>query len=126
LDRDRAKAAALVSSLDDRIPCRIGDIADLSTMDGVVNCTPLGMDGYSGSPVTDGLFPQNRWAFDAVYTPVETQFRAQALATGAAFLSGYELFYHQGIHAFEIFTGHRIENSRGLRNTLRANPRLLA
>jgi shikimate dehydrogenase len=57
--------------------------------------------------VPEGAFPRATWAFDAVYTPVDTPFRAQALAAGAAFLSGWELFFRQGIDAFALFTGSR-------------------
>jgi shikimate dehydrogenase len=73
--------------------------------DGIVNCTPLGMVGYPGSPVPADLFGPQRWAFDAVYTPVETLFKQQAEAAGLKVLSGYELFFHQGVDAFRIFTG---------------------
>ena len=48
-----------------------------------------------------------RWAFDAVYTPVETTFKRDAEAAGVKVLSGYALFFHQGIDAFEHFTGRR-------------------
>jgi shikimate dehydrogenase len=78
------------------------------------------MHGYPGSPVPDGAFPAGAWAFDAVYTPMETPFRAQALSAGAAFLSGYELFFHQGIQAFEIFTGVRVDDPGALRALLDA------
>ncbi len=73
--------------------------------DGIVNCTPLGMAGYPGSAVPlDGLGPQS-WAFEAVYTPINTPFKLAAEAAGLRVLSGYELFFHQGIEAFRIFTG---------------------
>ncbi len=46
-----------------------------------------------------------RWAFDAVYTPVDTEFLCDARAGGLETLSGYELFFHQGVDAFKLFTG---------------------
>lgn len=75
------------------------------SIDGLVNCTPLGMIGHPGSAMT---LPQMRgadWAFDAVYTPVDTQFLQQADEVGARTLSGYDLFFHQGVDAFRHFTG---------------------
>ncbi len=63
------------------------------------------MAGYPGSAVPlDGLGPQS-WAFEAVYTPINTPFKLAAEAAGLRVLSGYELFFHQGIEAFRIFTG---------------------
>lgn len=109
IDTDGARAAALAHAVTEAgqgaTKGSAGDIAAVAAADGVINCTPLGMHGYPGSPVPEGLFPKAVWAFDAVYTPVETPFRDQALAAGARFLSGWELFFHQGIDAFEIFTG---------------------
>lgn len=73
--------------------------------DGIVNCTPLGMVGYPGSAVPLDLLDRQRWAFEAVYTPVDTPFKLAAEAAGLKVLSGYELFFHQGVDAFRIFTG---------------------
>ena len=113
IEKDEAKAAelarAVTAAAEGRTRGRVGTLAALEGADGVVNCTPLGMVGYPGSPVPEGAFPQAAWAFDAVYTPVDTPFRAQALAAGARFLSGWELFFHQGVDAFEIFTGRRLD-----------------
>jgi shikimate dehydrogenase len=72
---------------------------------GVVNCTPLGMTGRPGTAVPADLLGGQAWAFDAVYTPSDTPFLLAARRLGIATLSGYELFFHQGIRAFELFTG---------------------
>lgn len=111
VDQDALKAETLARSLhqaaEGRIRVRVAGLEALASAEGVVNGTPLGMVGYPGSPVPDGAFPPAAWAFDAVYTPTDTPFRAQATAAGARFLSGWELFFHQGVDAFEIFTGRR-------------------
>lgn len=124
VDTNAATATALAATISKagkgKTTARTGSMADLSTSNGVINCTPLGMHGYPGTPVPDGAFPGNSWAFDAVYTPMDTPFRAQAEAAGAEFLSGYELFLHQGIHAFEIFTGRCVEDLATLRTMLAA------
>jgi shikimate dehydrogenase len=73
--------------------------------DGIVNCTPLGMVGYPGSAVPLDLLGSQRWAFEAVYTPVDTPFKLAAEAAGLKILSGFELFFRQGVDAFRIFTG---------------------
>jgi len=72
---------------------------------GVVNCTPVGMVGYEGTPLPRKLMAGAKWAFDAVYTPVDTQFLKDAEAEGLKIISGYELFFYQGLHAWEIFSG---------------------
>ena len=40
--------------------------------DGLVNCSNLGMHKYPGSAFDAELIDSQRWAFDAVYTPLET------------------------------------------------------
>ena len=72
---------------------------------GVVNCTPVGMDGHPGSPLPDGAWRGREWAFDAVCTPMDTQFLRDAEAAAVRTLSGYELFFYQAHHAFALFHG---------------------
>ncbi len=121
LDRDASKAQSLAEGL-----AAIGagaprvvlarDVAEaLHGADGVVNATPVGMVGYGGTPVPGDLWPGRAWAFDAVYTPVDTQFTVEAAAAGVNVLSGYELFFYQGVQAFEIFTGHSVDAQAQLR-----------
>lgn len=112
-DADAGKVASLAGALARQFPrlglgaAGPGQISDLSGFDGVVNCTPLGMVGRPGSVLPPGTKGAPVWAFDAVYTPDRTAFRAQVEALGAAFLSGRDLYFHQGVQAFEIFTGVR-------------------
>ena len=73
--------------------------------DGLVNSTPIGMVGIGGCAFPPATIAGRRWAFDAVYTPVETPFMAAAAAGGLDLLSGYELFFYQGVDAFRHFTG---------------------
>ncbi|MBW6506550.1 MAG: shikimate dehydrogenase [Rhodobacteraceae bacterium] len=107
-DTDAAKVASLASAIRGHAAVGVSaaDPASLHTLagfDGVVNCTPLGMIGRPGSPLPEGVTGRPVWAFDAVYTPADTPFRAQLTGLGAAFLGGYELYFHQGLRAFEIF-----------------------
>ena len=123
VDKDAAKAEALAAAVSAAgLPARVAGTRALEGADGVINCTPLGMVGYGGTPVPEGAFPPGGWAFDAVYTPMDTPFCAQALAAGAKFLSGFELFFHQGVHAFEIFTGTRPGDLEDLRRILLSMP----
>jgi len=108
-DRELALAGDLTAQFPDAAVRSAGPerLADLGGLDGVVNCTPLGMTGRPGSPLARGAAGAPAWAFDAVYTPDRTPFRAQTEALGAEFLPGSDLYFHQGVQAFEIFTGLR-------------------
>jgi shikimate dehydrogenase len=86
--------------------------------DGLINCTPLGMVGYGGSAFPAELIPGRRWIFDAVYTPVDTPLLQTAVAADVSAMSGYELFFNQGVDAFCIFTGQKVDY-RELREALR-------
>ncbi|MDO5657266.1 MAG: shikimate dehydrogenase [Paracoccus sp. (in: a-proteobacteria)] len=121
-DPDAARAKALASALAGfapDLPVDLADSIDQATdgAEGLVNSTPLGMVGYDGSAF--GVLPPASWAFDAVYTPEKTQFLEDARAAGIDTMSGYELFFHQGVDAFRHFTGHEVDAS-ALRKELRA------
>ena len=77
--------------------------------DGVVNGTPVGMYFQPGTPVELMAIGDQRWIFDAIYSPVETQLMTRAAEQGLARISGLDLFLGQGIDAFEVFTGYRLD-----------------
>ena len=87
------------------------DVADsaedaVDGVDGVVNGTPVGMYFQPGTPVDLAAIGDQRWLFDAIYSPIETELMARAAEMQLARISGFDLFIGQGIDAFEIFTGH--------------------
>jgi shikimate dehydrogenase len=123
-DRDHHKAEMLAASITAAFATISVDIAGsiedaASGADGLVNCTPLGMAGHPGTAIPKRVIGSQRWAFDAVYTPVETRFLLDARAAGLDVISGYELFFHQGVNAFKIFTGHDVDQA-ALRRALNA------
>jgi shikimate dehydrogenase len=67
------------------------------------------MVGKGGNAFPAAVLPGKRWAFDAVYTPIDTPFLVEARAAGIAAMSGYELFFHQGVDAFRLFTGREVD-----------------
>lgn len=69
------------------------------------------MVGIGGCPFPEATIAGRRWAFDAVYTPVDTSFMVAASAAGLELLSGYELFFYQGVDAFRHFTGEEVPES---------------
>lgn len=96
-----------------------GSVDAMRRADGVANCTPMGMHGHGdGMPVGSQVLADAKWAFDAVYTPANTPFLNAAAKRGLACLSGVELWFYQGIHAFERFTGCVIEDETALRTAL--------
>lgn len=115
VDSDTNKAQTLAAQLADAgIACQAHAPDVMSTLpvsDGVINCTPLGMAQYPGSALPVDLLGQQTWAFDAVYTPLETTFLQAAKAAGLVVLSGYELFFYQGIDAFKHFTGFDVDET---------------
>lgn len=109
-ERDLPKAQALADALRAVAPgLRVTVGADAAALAqgaaGLVNCTPVGMVGYEGTPLPAAAMDAPAWAFDAVYTPVDTQFLHDAAAAGARIITGYELFIGQGVDAWAIFTG---------------------
>ena len=79
---------------------------------GLVNCSPVGMVGHDGTPIPREYMQGAAWAFDAVYTPLDTRFLKDAAATGLDALGGYELFFHQGADGAEIFLGRSVDRAR--------------
>ena len=109
-DRDGAKAQQLacdLNALDPQTVVTAVDDLDVATAncDGLLNGTPVGMVGYTGSAFEPKATDQAVWVFDAVYTPIETMFLQNAKAAGAQIISGYELFFFQGVHAWRHFSG---------------------
>ncbi len=124
VDSDRGKAQALAEALAPvagamRVTLSNDIVAAAQGADGLVNATPLGMDGI-GNAIPDEALAGRRWAFDAVYTPESTPFLVAAAAHGLAIMSGFELFLFQGIDAFAFFTGAAVD-AEALRAALRAN-----
>jgi shikimate dehydrogenase len=121
-DPNRARATALAQSIDAvdagmgvDVCGSLGEAA--RGADGLINCTPLGMAGHPGTAVPAALMVGKKWAFDAVYTPVETEFLKKARTAGLAVMSGYELYFHQGVDAFRLFTGREVDQT-ALRDVL--------
>ncbi len=107
---DPSRASALADALKAVRPGLVtstgSDAAALAAgTGGLVNCTPVGMIGYDGTPLERIAMTGAAWVFDAVYTPLETQFLNDAAQEGLQIIYGYELFIGQGVDAWRIFTG---------------------
>lgn len=116
LEVDQQKAEALASVLRTAQPglnvtTSNAPVNCIPGAEGLLNCTPLGMGGYGGTPLGPEWMQDAEWAFDAVYTPRNTTFLGDAAANGLKTLSGYELFFYQGIDAFRHFTGQHVDEA---------------
>lgn len=114
IDLDRAKAEDLKARLSKAAPALrvtlIDDAESLSgEIDGFINGTPVGMVGYEGTPLSRRYLAGANWAFDAIYTPLQTRFLQDAAAEGLAVIGGYELFFHQGVDAWRLFAGKPVD-----------------
>ncbi len=74
---------------------------------GLVNCTPVGHYSMPGTPIPESWIGSQEWVFDAVYTPVDTQFLLAAKEKNVAIISGFKLFFYQATDAFSLFTDNR-------------------
>lgn len=123
VDQDRNKAEALAADLakmagDTEITVETDAQAGTKGASGLLNGTPLGMDGYGGTPLRFEAMAGAEWAFDAVYTPVDTQFLSDAAQNGLEVISGYELFFYQGVHAWAHFSDGKPLDEEALRIAL--------
>ncbi|NQW01960.1 MAG: shikimate dehydrogenase [Rhodospirillales bacterium] len=73
--------------------------------DGLVNATALGMLQYPGMAFEVAQIKSQSWAFDAVYTPLWTDFMKAAKANGLQCLTGFSLFKHMAVRTFMTYTG---------------------
>ncbi len=80
-------------------------------VDGLVNCTPIGHLKSPGNPLDPSLFGGQKWAFDAVYVPLDTEFLKASHAAGLDLVSGFDLFFYQGIDAFQFFVNSKVDPS---------------
>lgn len=122
VDREMARAEALAADLAVAAPGLSVQVVATpeeaaAGADGIINCTPVGMVGHEGVPVGRAALSGAVWAFDAVYTPVGTRFLRHAKAEGLSVISGYELFFFQGVKAWGFFHGSGLDEA-ALRKTL--------
>lgn len=73
----------------------------------ICNTTPLGMSGdmQGKTPWDTDRFPNGCIAYDIVYNPLQTRFLREAETAGCTTISGLEMFLHQGLAQFRLWTG---------------------
>ncbi|HSI19331.1 MAG TPA: shikimate dehydrogenase [Sphingomonas sp.] len=113
IDSQVERAEDLVSRLPGTI-ARVGrDLAaELGAASGLINATPIGMEGYPGSPIDTALLRAELWVADVVYFPLETELLRAARAIGCRTAHGGDMAVFQAARAFDLFTGHRADRER--------------
>lgn len=126
-NRDSRKATHLVEHLKEHFPkvtlrqAGSVDALGIERCRLLVNATSLGMKADDPLPVDARLLHKELFVYDLVYAPAETRLLRAAREKGAGFANGIGMLLHQGMLAFEIWTGvkpPREPMEQALRNAL--------
>lgn len=96
--------------------------AAISSANGVINATALGMEHAPGMAFDANHIGKQSWAFDAVYTPTNTEFLKACRAAGLECLTGFDLFCHMAIGSFEAYTGIEVDKLSALQKLTGLRP----
>lgn len=120
-DADADRARRLADRLGARAPgvtveaAPIDRVPDLvAASDGLVNTTPVGMEGRPGLPLDPALLRAGMWVADIVYRPLETGLLRAARARGCRTLDGGGMVVHQAAESLRLFTGREPDVNRML------------
>lgn len=86
--------------------------AEIAVAQGIINATPVGMEGHPGSPVDASLLRSDLWVADVVYFPLETELLRAARAAGCRTAHGGDMAVFQAARAFDLFTGRLADRQR--------------
>jgi 3-dehydroquinate dehydratase/shikimate dehydrogenase len=74
------------------------------SFDTIVNCTPVGMYPYGGSPLESREL-NCRLVMDLIYRPLKTELMRRAERRGIETISGVDMFVAQGVAQWELWMG---------------------
>jgi shikimate dehydrogenase len=77
----------------------------LSDADGLVNATPVGMEGHPGSPIDLDRLHADLWVADVIYRPLDTALILAARDLGCRVADGGGMVVFQAAASFRLFTG---------------------
>ncbi len=77
----------------------------------LINTTPLGMSGdlEQLSPYNASALESEMIIFDLVYNPLDTKLLQDATQAGCTTIQGIEMFLHQGMEQFQLWTGKQLD-----------------
>lgn len=112
INRTRFKAESLAHDFG----VKVADWDDRQDVDAdvIINSTPLGMSGSleDGSPMDASMLKSSTIVYDLVYNPLQTKLLREAEAAGARTIQGLEMFVHQGLEQFRLWTGEQLDPTR--------------
>lgn len=118
-DNDAVRARDLVARMErlfgsDKLEVGTDLAKAVARADGVVNCTPVGMAKYPGSPLPLDLLSARFWVADVVYFPLETALLTAARAAGCRTVDGGGMAVFQAVDAFRFILGREPDPERML------------
>ncbi|WP_198370220.1 shikimate dehydrogenase [Roseomonas rosulenta] len=121
IDQEHPRAVRLAADLQARFGAgramACTDLAaTIASAEGLVNCTPVGMAKFPGTPLQVALLRPDLWVADIVYFPIETALLRAARALGCRTMDGGGMAVFQAVGAFRLFTGIEPEPGRMLRH----------
>lgn len=110
VEADARKAETVAGQFAPRFPhakIEATSHAEMAVRDanGVVNCTPVGMDKYPGMPFPAQWLSASHWVSEIIYFPLETELLKTARALGCRTIDGSGMNVYQAAEAFRIITG---------------------
>jgi len=115
-DLDPARAAQLSAKLDAKATSGTDLEAAMARADGLIHCTPTGMDKFPGLPLPAELIRPSHWIAEIVYFPLETELLRVARGKGCRTADGGGMVVFQAADAFRLFTGLEPDAERMLRH----------
>ncbi|MFJ5861347.1 shikimate dehydrogenase [Pseudarthrobacter sp. NPDC092439] len=77
----------------------------LADADGLVNASPVGMQGHAGMPLDPSVIKPRQWVADIIYRPIQTELLKAAADKGCRVLDGGHMAVGQAVDAFRLITG---------------------
>lgn len=110
IEANASKAETLAKQFIPRFPHAIITVtrdpaAAVASADGIVNCTPIGMDKYPGTPFPIAWLKPSHWVSEIIYFPLITELLHEARALGCRTIDGSGMNVYQAAEAFRIITG---------------------
>lgn len=88
------------------IPLEAEDLRTaLSSVDLIINATPLGMKTGDSSPLSERLLSSHHLIYDTVYSGGETALLRQSIEVGARCANGFSMLLHQGVLQNALWIG---------------------
>lgn len=116
VDEQQSRAAELAARLNalglgQCVPQTDG-LAAMENADGVINATPLGMQGCPGCAVPLSAVRGSMWVADVVYFPLRTELIVAARKAGCRCATGGDMVVLQAARGFELFCGVQPDTAR--------------